>query len=82
MGSVLHSSARTTPRVRAELQASEESTRAVAAVWAESEDREQVATSYHDCRCADGSAARAQCCAESTGGGSGDRVPSPDAAPP
>ena len=31
MGSVLHGSARTTPRVRAELQASQESTRALAA---------------------------------------------------
>jgi len=31
MGSVLHGSARTTPRLRAELQASQESTRSLAA---------------------------------------------------
>ncbi|NMN72425.1 hypothetical protein AF71_00060690, partial [Rhizobium sp. 57MFTsu3.2] len=31
MGSILHGSARTTPRLRAELQASQESTRSLAA---------------------------------------------------
>ena len=44
MAGVLHGSARTTPRIRAELQASQEATRVLAARYGlNPEDRHQVA---------------------------------------
>ena len=55
MAAGLHGSARTTPRVRAELQTSQETTRALAARYGlNPKDRRQMARANHDRRRADG----------------------------
>ena len=55
MASVLHGSARTTPRIRAELQASKESARSLAARYdLNPKTVPEVAPADHDGRCADG----------------------------
>ena len=55
MASVLHGSARTTPRTRAELQASKESARSLAACYdLNPKTVREVAPADHDGRCADG----------------------------
>ena len=78
MAAGLHGSARTTPRVRAELQGSQEATRRPGRpLRAEPKDGRQMAQAHHDRRRADGTSSAAQLRAHRGRGGHRGRVPAP-----
>lgn len=69
----LHGSARTTPRLRAELQVSKDKEqRPGSALRVEPHDGKQVAKPSDDIRCSNGTFGTAQHCADARGRGHGD----------
>ena len=81
MAGSLHGSARTTPRVRAELQASQDITSSLAQRYSLSRTTgQQGANPNHDHECVAGAELSLQHRAHAGGGGDGGRVPPPHAA--